>query len=158
MPFESEINLGKDCHLYRNTGTHATPVWVLMEAAKDVQITPFTKGKVEAKDRASKWNFKKGSFIELGLSFQMDRYSMTADDFDELLDSFLNGTPIEFFAADGLAATPDTAGVRGIMEVFEMPINQELEGVHMFDVSAEITRASEGGSIVEPDYYVVPTP
>lgn len=157
MPFESDIEAGMDCYLYRNTGTHVTPVWVLMAAAKDVEVT-FSKSKLEAKDRNSKFNFKRGSFVDIGLNFSMDKYSVSVADYVVLLDSALNNTPIEFFAADGPVATPGSEGWRGVFEVFEIPEKQELEGLVMFDVSCDITRVTESSALVEPDYYTVPTP
>ena len=156
MAFERDSVLGKDCILYYNTGTHDTPVWVAIERAKDVNIDPLSKGKAEQKSRASKFNFKRGTHIEMGLSFGYDYQPGTDEVFALLLDSFFNGTPIEFFAADGPAATSGTQGPRMVCEVFECPTGQELDNAASVEISCEITRVTEGGSVIEPDWYVVP--
>ncbi|PQO35862.1 hypothetical protein DTL21_07965 [Bremerella cremea] len=157
MPFERDSVLGKDCILYYNTGTHATPVWVPIPHAKDVKVDPLSKGKAEQKARLSKFNFKRGTHIEMGLSFGYDYEPGDGDTvFPVLLDSFLNNTPIEFFAADGDASTEGTQGPRMVCEVFECPLGQELDNPASVEISAEITRVTEGGSVVEPDWYTVP--
>jgi len=156
MTFDRDSVLGKDCYLYYNTGTHATPVWVEIERAMDVDVTPFSKGKAEQKTRVSKFNFKRGTYIELGVAFGYDYEPGGSDTvFAALLDSFLNNTPIEFWAADGLAATVGTAGPRMVCEVFECPMGQKLEETGKFDIAAEITRVTEGGELIEPDWYEV---
>lgn len=156
MSFERDSVLGKDCYLYYNTGTHATPVWVEIERAMDVDITPFSKGKAEQKSKASKFNYKRGTFVELGLAFGYD-YEPGGDDtvFAALLDSMLNNTPIEFWAPDGPAATVGSAGMRMVCEVFECPMGHKLEEAAKLDIAAEITRVTEGGSVVEPDWYEI---
>ncbi|MEW4451293.1 hypothetical protein AB1L30_01280 [Bremerella sp. JC817] len=157
--FERDSVLGKDCHLYRNTGTHASPVWVLIERVKDVDIDPFSKGKAEQKTRQSKWNYKRGTFVELGVSFGYDYEPGDGDlDFPVLLDSFLNGTAIELWAPDGPAETPGSQGPRMVVEVFECPMGQKLEETASFEISAEITRVTEGGVLVEPDWHQTPVP
>ncbi|MEW4566122.1 hypothetical protein AB1K70_26630 [Bremerella sp. JC770] len=156
MTFDRDSVLGKDCYLYYNTGTHATPVWVEIERAMDVDITPFSKGKAEQKSRQSKWNFKRGTFMELGVSFGYDYEPGGGDTvFAALLDSQLNNTPIEFWAPDGPAATVGSGGMRMVCEVFECPMGQKLEETGKFDIAAEITRVTEGGSVVEPDWYEI---
>lgn len=155
MSFERDSVLGKDSYLFYNTGTHDTPVWVEIERAMDVDIT-FTKGKAEQKSRESKFNFKRGTFVEMGISFGYDYEPGGTDTvFPVLLDSMLNNTPIEFWAADGPAATVGTAGPRMVCEVFECPMGQKLEETAKFDISADITRTKEGGVLIEPDWHEI---
>lgn len=147
--------LGKDCYLYYNTGTNETPVWVEIDRAKDVNIDPASKGQAEQKSRASKFNYKRGTHIELGLSFGYDYTPGDDTVYAALLDSFLNGTPIQFAALDGPIETTGSQGWKLVCEVFECPMGQELDNTASIEISAEITRVTEDGDLIEPEWYEV---
>jgi len=155
MAFDLDGVLGKDCKVYRNTGSHASPVWVEMVRLKDVSV-PLGKGKAEQKSRASSWKYAKGTFKEMTLSAGYEYKPGTDADFTALADSFMSGTPIELFISDGPAATAGSRGPRGVFEIFEFPFADNMEESRMIDLGAEITRVTESGSLVEPSIYEVP--
>ena len=45
--------------------------------------------------------------------------------------------------------------LRAILLVRLLPMGQKLEETGKFDIAAEITRVTEGGSLVEPDWYEI---
>ena len=156
MAFERDSVLGMDCPLVYNTGTHATPVWNVMPRAMDVEITPFGKGKAEQKIKGSKYNFKRGTFIELGVSFGYEYEPGGGDeDYPVLLDSMLNNTPIEIWVPDGPVGEVGSQGIRMVVEVFEFPLSHKLEEAATLQIAAEITRVKEAGVVIEPDWYEV---
>lgn len=146
--------VGHECKLYYNSGTHASPTWVEVKRAIDVSVA-LSKGEAEASRRESKWKLSRGGLKELGVDFGY-RWKPGGDTvFDALWDSFLNGTAVEVYVADGDAATNGTEGIRGFIEVMEMPYEQGLEETQTINVAAKLTDWEEASALVEPDWYVI---
>jgi hypothetical protein len=147
---------GRQAKTYYNTGTHATPVWVLM--GRIVNLTqPFSKGEAELKDRESDWKKVLGGLKELGLKFTYNEKKSVNDTvFAALWDSWLNDTAVECAAMNGLIATTGNKGYRAYLMVTEMERSEELEAVVAWDVTMKLTEHEESGATIEPDRYVVP--
>lgn len=142
---------GNACKLYYNTGTDATPTWVEVTRAKDVSA-PLSKGEADVSRRESNWKMSKGTLKEGGLEFGY-QYKLGSDSvFDALVDSYLNGTPIQFAVMDQAIATSGAWGFKLFSEVMELPIDQPLEDGVVINVSAKPTDHEESGSLVEPDF------
>lgn len=151
---ENALVGGKHCKVYYNTGTHGSPTWVLMKRVKDLSV-PQSKGEVDVSRRESKNKLTKGGLIDRGLEFgyQYKRGSDTV--WTALRTSFENGTPIEFLVLDDLVTENGAKGLRAYMEVMEFPHDEPLEDGVVYNVVAKVTDYEEGGSLVEPDWFLV---
>lgn len=149
-------NLGRQEKHYYNTGTHASPSWSEMKRSFNWNLG-FTKGEVNFQDGESDWEKTLGAAKKLGLSFTYrEKKSATDTVFNALWDSFLNGTAIELAAMNGPIATTGSRGFRAFIEVMSMEKTAEQEGMTEWAVAVKLTEHEEGGSIVDPDRYVVP--
>ncbi|MFI4876625.1 MAG: hypothetical protein ACIALR_14845 [Blastopirellula sp. JB062] len=155
MPVEHDIPISLLSNLYRNTGSHATPVWVRVKGVKDLSV-PFSKERAESMDIDYDWKFERGTHKSSGLTFQVEARKSLKDDLDVFRDSFLSGTPIEIYAADGLVAEAGTEGLRAYVECFDFPINKPLNGVSVIDITLGLTRVVESSAVVLPSWYVIP--
>lgn len=135
--------IGLDCVLYRNTGSYSSPVWNLIDAVVDVTV-PLSKGEAETSTRGSKWKTRRGTLKDASIDFNMRRRTDTAGqaDFDALLDSFINGTPVELLVLDGPIGTSGSQGLRATCEIFKFDNGQPIEGAVTIDVSAKPTPAA----------------
>jgi hypothetical protein len=132
--------IGLECKLYYNTGTYASPTWVEIVNARDVTI-PLTKGEADTSRRGSTWRTRRGTLKDASIDFQIVQKDGDAT-FTALLNSYINGTPIELLALNG--ATTDTAaeGLRATCEVFNFQDAQALESAVVYDVSAKPTTSA----------------
>jgi hypothetical protein len=150
-----EAVVGKDCKLYYNTGTHATPTWVEIKDAQDVSL-PLEKGKAETSSRRSKWKYFGAGLIEAGIDFDYLHNKGADTVFDALLDSFVNSTVKEFAAMDQAIATSGAQGLRFFGQVFQLNPSQQLEEGTKHSLNIAPSRHEESGALVEPDWYEVP--
>lgn len=155
MTFELDHVIGKDCKLYRNTGSHGTPVWDLVPRVVDVNIDGLSKTKVELPARDSNWKFKGAGMKEAGIGFGYLFTPATDPDFTAFRNSFFNDVAIELLILSGDLLTSGSQGLRAVFEVFDFPHSQELEEGQTFDVGLDIVRRTEGGVLIEPSWYVV---
>jgi hypothetical protein len=150
--------IGQSGKLYRNTGTHATPVWAEIKRAKDVSI-PLTKGEAEVSRRESSWEMFIGAMKSSGLSFGYQHKRGTDADRTALLASYLNGTPIEFAVMDSDITATGAFGLRAYMEVFECPLDQPLKDGQTVAVVCKLTEFEEpAGTLIEPELITVAAP
>lgn len=151
--------IGLNCKLYRNTGTYGTPTWVEIVNARDVTV-PLSKGEADTSRRGSSWKTRKGTLKDASIDFQLIQDDGDAS-FTALLDSFLNGTPIDLLVLDGAIADPAAQGLRATCEVFNFQEGQPLENAVTFDVSAKPCPAknpnsSPPGAPIVPTWFEVP--
>lgn len=147
---------GRKCKFYANTGTHATPVWVEIKRAMDVNVDGLEKNEINVQDRSSEWEAGGGGAKKVAVSFGYLYKPGTDTVFDLLLDSFLNDTQYEFAVLDGDVSTSGSKGIRFFGIVFSFPYSQELEAGQKLDVKVSLAREEEGGNLVDPDWYEVP--
>ena len=147
--------VGHEQKLYYNTGTNASPTWVLVKRAIDVSV-PFAKGRADVSRRESKWKKERGAQIELGLEFGYLYRTGTDTVWAALLDSALNGTPIEFAVMDGLIATSGSRGWRAYYEVMDFPTEENLVDSKKYNVTCAHTDKEESSTLIEPTMYTVP--
>ena len=149
--------IGQSGKLYRNTGTHASPVWVEIKRAKDVSI-PFSKGEADVSRRESDWEMFIGALKTVGLEFGYQHKRGADADRTALVASMLLGTPIEFAVMDDDITTDGAYGVRGYMEVFEFPFDQPLKDGQTVAVVCKLTEFEEpAGTLIEPEIMTVAT-
>ena len=68
MPLTEAPVVGKDCKLYLNAATHATPTWTEVKSAINVSAN-LGKGEADVSARFSGWKLTKSSLKELEISF-----------------------------------------------------------------------------------------
>lgn len=151
--------IGLNCKLYRNTATGAnaytTPTWVELTNVRDVTI-PMTKAEADTSRRGSTWKTRKGTLKDASIDFQL-MHDDGDTGFAALLDSYVNGTPIDMLALDGAINDGNAQGLRATVEVFNFQPGQPLEGAVMYDVSCKPCPAKTSAGVpITPVWYDVP--
>lgn len=147
---------GFDCKLYRNTGTYASPTWTLIKEVADLRMPTLEWGAAEIKTRSSKFKAYLKTMFDVGVEFDY-LYKADNTNFDYLRAAVLDPDQvIDFWIADGLAATPGTEGLRFHAQVFSMSGNQELESVNMQTFQLKPTYAVDDSDVrIEPTWYEI---
>ena len=154
MPLDETPVVGKDCKLYLNSATHATPTWVEVDKAINVSAN-LGKGEADVSARYSGWKLTKGALKELEISFTY-RHKRGADTvFDTLLAAYINDTPTEFAVMDAEITESGAQGPRAYCEVLTLNLTQELENSEEYEVTLKPTYYEEAGSLVLPDWHEV---
>lgn len=154
MPLTPAPVVGKDCKLYLNTGTHATPVWTEVKHAIDVSAN-LGKGEADVSARYSGWKLTKGALKELEISFGY-RHKAGADSvFEALLAAYIDGTAKEFLVLDAAVTETGAQGPRAFCEVMSLNLSQPLESSCEYEVTLRPTFHEESGTIVEPVWFEV---
>jgi len=143
-----------DCKFYYNTGTIATPVWVLITNVRDVTVSQDWE-KAEFKTRARKEKRFRKTLLERAIEFQMEHNPSNAAENTawELFQAASESqtSTIICAALDGLVATSGVQGLHAEFQVDKFQINQELEDAELFDVSLSLALSDE-----EPEWLVIP--
>ena len=148
--------VGKDCKLYLNGGTHATPTWTEITKAINVSAN-LGKGEADVSSRETSWKLAKGALKELEISFTY-RHKAGADTvFDALLAAYLADTAVEFAVMDAAITESGAQGPRAFCEIFAMNLTQELENSSEYEFTLKPTYHEESGSLIEPEWYEVGT-
>ncbi len=147
--------LGKDCKAYYNSATHATPTWNEAKYAINVSAN-FGKGEGDVSGRYSGWKKSKGALKELEITFTYRHKRGVDAVFDKILDSYVNGTPVEWAILDGDITLTKAQGPRAFCEVMSLNMTQELENGVEYEVTLKPTWFEEASNVVEPDWYEVP--
>ena len=146
--------VGKDCKLYINTGTRATPTWVEVKKAINVSAN-LGKGEADISARFSGWKLTKGALKELEITFTYRHKRGTDTVFDSLLSAYLNDTPREFAVMDAAITEVGAQGPRAFCEVISMNLTQELENAQEFEIALKPTYQEESGVLMEPSWFEV---
>jgi hypothetical protein len=155
MPLTEAPVVGKDCKLYLNGGTHATPTWNEVKSAINVSAN-LGKGEADVSARFSGWKLTKGALKELEISFTYRHKRGTDTIFDTLLSAYINDTAKEFAVLDAAITEAGAQGPRAFCEVISLNLTQELENAAEYEVTLKPTYHEEAGALVEPDWYEVP--
>jgi hypothetical protein len=147
--------IGKDCKAYYNSGTHAVPTWNEAKYAINASAN-LGKGEGDVSGRYSGWKKSKGALKELEISFTYRHKRGTDAVFDAILDSYVNGTPMEWAIMDGDITLSKAQGPRAFCEVMSLNATQELENGVEYEVTLKPTWFEEASAVVEPDWYEVP--
>lgn len=146
--------IGQECKLYYNSGTHASPTWVEIKRAIDVSLA-MGKGEADMSRRESGEELARGALKQRNIDFGY-RYKIGADTvFDALMDSYVNGTPIQFAVMDQDITTAGAQGLRAFCEVMKADRDEPLADGVTVAFSAKPTDHEESGALVEPDWYEI---
>ena len=155
MPLTEAPVVGKDCKLYLNSATYASPVWKEVQNAINVSAN-LGKGEADVSARFSGWKLTKSSLKELEISFTY-RHKRGADAiFDTLLDAYLNDTPLDFAVLDAEVTVSGAQGPRAFCELLSMNLSQELENAAEYEFTVKPTYHEESGTLIEPEWFEVP--
>lgn len=151
--------IGRECKLYLNTGSFASPTWTEIDRAIDVAANmPAERGDVSS--RVSKWKMERKALIGLEITFGY-RYrqgAITDTVFDLLRALAMDVTVDELAMADGAIATVGNEYLRATYQ-FEANFNQPLVDGVAVDFTAFLTSEEDvsggTGTIREPAYTIV---
>jgi hypothetical protein len=146
--------VGRECKLYYNSGTFASPTWTEITRAIDVAYTIASeRGNVSS--RVSLWKMEKKALNGLELTFGY-RYRQGVTDavFDALRPMALSNTVVEFAVADGAIATTGNEYLRASYQI-DMTMNQALGDGVMAEFTAFLTSEEDSGTLREPAWTTV---
>lgn len=134
------FRLGKDCKLYRNSGSYASPSWEEVDIARDVTLN-LESGEADVTTRGSAgWRENVPVLRDASVDMQMV-WDPGSDHFEAFRDAFLNGTGIECLVLDGDVATSGSQGLRATMMVSSFSRSEALEEASLVDVSIKPMRS-----------------
>ncbi len=146
MPFV----LGKDCKLYRNTGSYGTPAWNEIPNVKDLAKN-FETSEADVTTRGNAgWEAVVPALNRGSIDFQMV-YDTADAGFVAIRDAYLNKTAVEYAVMDGDITVSGKQGLRATCMVTNFSMTQNLEEAVTVDVSIKPTYAANA-----PSWYTVP--
>lgn len=146
--------LGADAKAYYNSGTHASPTWVLIDDIIDCN-PQLGANLVEIKSRASKWVGTLTGLLTAGCTFTLLHRKGTDATRAAILAIITGREPKEFAFMDQLIATAGAIGLRSYLNLENCNRQESLEEGLAYDVSAKAAYKTESGAKVDPDMYVV---
>lgn len=121
------ILLGKDCYLYRNTGSFGSPTWDLIDVVGDVEVG-YSMNESDVSHRGAGGQQQMEPTLQVNeLTFTVPRDPSNADQ-TALITAFFARTLIEFAIANGPIATNGTKYWRQEMKIFAMPNSEPING------------------------------
>lgn len=146
--------VGLDCKGYYNSGTHASPTWVLIDDIIDASFEYGTTA-VETKSRASVNLGHLFGLIKHGATFSF-RHTIGTNTVRAALLGVVSGRAAKEFAfMDQAIATTGALGARFYAVIESMNANQPLEEQMVWDLTLKPAHFIESSAKVEPDIYVV---
>lgn len=146
--------VGKNCKLYYNSATHATPTWVEIPDAMDLSV-PMTKAEADVSSRSSIYKMFMGGQLEVGIEFGYLHNAGSDSIHTVLLAAYNADTPKEFAALDGGSGTPGSKGLRAYCLIFDHSQDQNLDEGLKHNMTLKATRFIESSAVVSPDQYVI---
>lgn len=120
------IRLGMQAKLYRNSGTHATPVWAELTNVKDVTLN-MEAGEADVTTRGnSGWKATIATLRNGSVEFEMV-WDTSDPGFTAIQGAFFNNTSLEFAVMDGDITQTGTQGLRATMSVTNFSRKESLE-------------------------------
>jgi hypothetical protein len=145
---------GHAAKLYMNTGTNASPTWVLIEEVGDVSLPDLGISLAEVATRASAYIANLAGLFNFALEFEaLHKGAPTV--WDVLRARFFARTPTQFLIADGLVATSGTEGFKAYYFFEKFPIDQPLQGAQKNNVRLAPAYFIESDARVNPSWMVV---
>jgi hypothetical protein len=141
--------LGKDCKLYRNVNTYASPSWNEIPNCKDLDLNLETSEADVTTRGNNGWEAVVAALNRGSIDFQMV-YDTADVDFAAIRDAYLFKGTIEFAVLDGDHTVAGTQGLRATCMVINFGISQPLEEAVTVDVSIKPTYAANA-----PSWYTI---
>jgi hypothetical protein len=144
-----------DCKLYYNTGTNASPTWVLIERAINANCDS-SSTTATTTNRSSKFETSEVVTIKLGpLTFDYQMLSTVDADYNALRALWLAKTKTQFAMMDGVIATAGSEGWKAYFQVTKCGVSEGDGDVRKASFECEPTAFYESGALVEPTWLAV---
>jgi hypothetical protein len=141
--------LGLDCKTYVNTGTYASPTWVLLDNIANETLN-LSAGEAAADRRGGNgWKERLATLKDGSVDFSMN-YQPGDANFDTLFDAFMGRDQLEFAFMDGPIATTGSEGLRATCQVFKFEIPRDLEVTVVCNIGVKPSPATN-----PPEWYEV---
>lgn len=150
---------GQKMKAYRNSGTHAVPVWNEVGNIGDLSLPDLKRNIAELKRRAS--DFTKGLpslFAMFAVEFRL-HFGLGKTQYDAVRSRFFDGATEEWAIMNGAIATNGNQGLTGQFIVESFPWDQALESASGHDVRLCLGYKEDevNGGELDPYWYVVGT-
>lgn len=121
-----------------------------MSTVKESITLNLTKNEADASAKGDEWDRARGTTKVSSIDFQL---LVKAGDTvrTALLDSFLNGTPLEMYFLDGAYGTAGSEGIHADYEVFSMTRTENRKEMLVYDVNLKITDGETSGV---PEWFI----
>ena len=146
--------IGRECNLYYNSGSYASPTWTMVTRAIDVAYT-ISSERGNVSSRVSIWKMEAKALNGLELTFGY-RYRQLVTDavFDALRPMALSNTKVEFAVCDTTIATTGAEYLRATFQL-EMTMNQAMGDGVTAEFTAFLTSEEDSGTLREPAWVTV---
>ena len=150
---------GHTMRLYRNTGTHPTPVWNHVNEIGDLTISDLSRILAQLKRRANGFTKNLPSLIDsIAVEFRL-HWGLGKTQYDGIRNDFFNATVREWAIMNGAIETSGNQGLTAPFIVEQFPWEQPLENVSGHDVRLAVGYKEDetNGGELDPYWYVVGT-
>lgn len=127
--------IGLDMKLYRNSGTYASPTWVLVDNVADLK-GPDSMGEAVIGIRGKAYEQYEPGLRKVSFDWDMIK-DETDTNFSALRTAYGAKTLTEFAFANGAIATTGTKYFRIECKLFEFSRDESLEGANKYHVVAK---------------------
>lgn len=135
------FKLGYQAKLYRNTGTHGTPVWNEIVNVKDLTLN-IEKDEADVTTRGNNgWKAMVATLKDASLDFDMV-WDTGDEDFTALQESFFDDTTVEVLCLDGAYDTVGSQGLQATVMVKNFSRDEKLADALMAKVKIRPTYSS----------------
>ena len=148
------LKVGNDMKFYYNSGTDASPTWVLIDCIGDLTVN-ISIGEAEVDLRKSNWLLAIPSKLSGSFDFTLAN-NIGNTVFDALRGFALARTQKQFASADAAIATSGTEYFKAFGFFSEFPWGQPTQEVSSHDATVSLGYSEESGSLVEPAWATVP--
>ncbi len=146
------LRTGVNEKLYRNTGSHGSPVWSEITIATDVDL-PFDRSMGEVKSRTSTQVKNVAGMLTLPLDFEIISDTSNAA-YAVLRDAFINATVMEFAVCDQAIASSGAMYWKQEYLLKEFSKTQKLENADMTKIKAVPSYVGLSGSAATDGLWV----
>jgi hypothetical protein len=145
---------GRECNLYYNAGTFASPTWTLIPRVIDLSYAIGSE-RGDLSSRISKWRMEGKALNTLELTFGYRyRYLVTDAVFDALRAIYMSDTKVEFAVCDTTIATTGAEYLRATYQL-EAGMEQPLTDGVSVPFTAFLTSEEDSGTLREPSWVTV---
>jgi len=123
-----------------------------LSIVRDTVNLTLNKNEADVSRRGNDWDLARGTSKVLSADFQVLDIEDDAD-VATLMDSFLNGTPIEMYFLNGPKDTAGSEGPHAEFEVMQMNRNEARKDAVVYDV---VVKPTDGPTSGLPEWFVAP--
>lgn len=124
--------LGLNCHIFRNTGTYGSPVWVAYDNVEDSKLA-INADEADATTRANGgWGASEPAILRAGVEFSSvwDHADVGQQIF---VTAFTGRTSLDLAVIDGASSGGGSQGLRALYKVFKMERGEPIAGLAAVD-------------------------